>query len=284
MRCPRLVDLPAPPPGKTGWPWTVESDPLPERTPGGAAWPALSIVTPSYNQADYLEAAIRSVLLQGYGDLEYVVVDGGSTDGSVEILHKYAPWLTRWSSGPDGGQYDAVNKGFAATGGAVMAWLNSDDMYVRNAFWALGGAFGDLAGSVHWLTGMQAWWDDAGRLCAIEGARRYERPLIRLGCYEGRRLGWIQQESTAWSRDLWRRAGGALDAGLRYAADYFLWMRFSEHEDLYTLALPVAGFRAHGAQKTASLQPYYDELSRHLRLTGRQRRHRWLARRRLGRR
>src|SRR5262245_3501398 len=109
MQCPTLADLPPPPPGKTGWPWTEESRRSANQTAGGRPWPRISVVTPSFNQGDFIQETIRSILLQGYPNLEYLIFDGGSTDNTVEIIKKYSPWLTYWVSEPDGGQSEAIN-------------------------------------------------------------------------------------------------------------------------------------------------------------------------------
>lgn len=127
-RCPTLNDLPPPLEGKTGWPWTEQSKPLPETAPDGQRWPKISIVTPSYNQGKFIEECIRSVLLQGYPDLEYIIIDGGSTDETVEIIKKYEPWLTYWVSEPDRGQSHAINKGLLKSTGRLFNWHNSDDV------------------------------------------------------------------------------------------------------------------------------------------------------------
>jgi hypothetical protein len=129
VQCPRLSELPSPPLCKTGWPWTEESLRLPAERGDGRPWPRISVVTPSFNQKGFIEETIRSVLLQGYPNLEYFVIDGGSTDGSVEVIQKYAPWLTYWVSEPDGGQSHAINKGWRRACGEVLAWINSDDTY-----------------------------------------------------------------------------------------------------------------------------------------------------------
>lgn len=123
-----LAELPPTAQGASGWPWTEASEPLPPARPDGSPWPRISLVTPSYNQARFIEATLRSVLLQGYPNLEFIVVDGGSTDGSVEIIRRYAPWLTHWESERDRGQAHALNKGFARASGPIYNWLCSDDM------------------------------------------------------------------------------------------------------------------------------------------------------------
>jgi glycosyltransferase involved in cell wall biosynthesis len=132
MRCPRLHELPPPPAGKSGWPWTTETPPA--STADDSEWPRLSIVTISYNQAAYLEETIRSVLLQGYPNLEYIVIDGGSEDASVDVIHKYERWISYWVSEPDGGSTFAINKGLRRAAGEWVGLQNSDDFYYPGCF------------------------------------------------------------------------------------------------------------------------------------------------------
>lgn len=138
---PSLKDLPEPPPNKQGWPWTEESKPLPSQMPDGSPWPRISIVTPSYNQGCFIEETIRSILLQGYPNLQYIIMDGGSTDETVEIIRKYEPWLDHWESKKDQGQADAINKGLAIVDGEIFNWINSDDYLASNALKLIGKSF-----------------------------------------------------------------------------------------------------------------------------------------------
>lgn len=129
-----LLNLPEPPPGKTGWPWTEIPEPLPETMPDGSSWTKISVVTPSFNQGQFIEETIRSVLLQGYPNLEFIIIDGGSTDNTIETIKKYEPWLAFWVSEPDRGQSHAINKGINKATGEFLFWLNSDDICLPNAF------------------------------------------------------------------------------------------------------------------------------------------------------
>ena len=124
-----LKDLPTPPEGKTGWPWTQQTEPLPDKMPDGSEWPRISIVTPSYNYGRFIEETIRSVLLQGHPNLEYIIIDAGSKDDTVEIIRKYEQYLTYWVSEADDGQADAINKGYQQCTGDIFVWLNADDAY-----------------------------------------------------------------------------------------------------------------------------------------------------------
>ncbi|QEM11419.1 glycosyltransferase family 2 protein [Mucilaginibacter rubeus] len=127
-----LKVLPAPDNQYTGWPWTEETDPKVYRTNNN--WPKLTIVTPSYNQGRFIEQTIRSILLQNYPNLEYIVIDGGSNDETVSILEKYAPWISYYRSAKDNGQGQAINLGFSLASGDYYAWINSDDYYLKDVF------------------------------------------------------------------------------------------------------------------------------------------------------
>ena len=223
--------------------------------------PRISIVTPSFNQGSFLEATIRSVLDQDYPNLEYVIVDGGSTDNSIQIIKKYAHKLTWWVSERDGGQYEALNKGFAQTTGEIMAWLNSDDKYLPWTFATLADILTSLP-EVEWLTSvLHLFWDEAGRAVSCEEHPGFSRDLILSGgTLPG--CGWpawsfVQQESTFWRRSLWQKAGCHLDPRWSLAGDFELWLRFAAHAELFSVPTPLAGFRRHGNQKTSGNMDEY---------------------------
>lgn len=182
-------------------------------------------------------------------------MDGGSTDGSSEIIDRYRQSLTGVHSGADNGQYDAINKGFAKTDAPVMSWLNSDDMQMPWTLSVVGEIF-SLFPEVRWLTTrFPVRWDAMGRAVSCTDVRGYSREGILRGETlpgAGGFTTWpIQQESTFWRRDLWEEAGGALDVTLDAAADFDLWIRFARLAEPFSISVPLGGFRRHGDQKTS---------------------------------
>ena len=162
MRVIKLSDLPDPPHGKIGWPWTEGSEQLPERMSSGHSWPKISVITPSYNYDCYIEEAIRSVLLQGYPNLEYIIIDGGSSDGTCSIINKYRKWIDFFVSEKDSGLTDALLKGFDNVTGEWVGWQNADDFYARNAFYSLGNIFDNGIAACDIVHGVTYLTDDRG--------------------------------------------------------------------------------------------------------------------------
>lgn len=240
---PRLQDLP--PVTKMGWPWNVASEQFPSARADGSPWPKISIITPSFNQAQYLEETIRSVLLQGYPNLEYIIVDGGSTDGSVDIIRRYAPWLAWWVSEPDAGQSQAINKGFAKSSGEIMAWINSDDSYAVQAFQSVVQSFNDRG--TLWVAGLVDQVEANGTI--LRPGRRFEEKIENW--YVG---SPYLQPGIFWRHELWQKAGG-LDEGLQYCFDYDLLLRFVQQQPFALwVDHKLANFRIHPRSKTSTDQ------------------------------
>jgi len=222
--------------------------------------PKISIVTPSYNQGEFLEETILSILTQNYPNIEYIVIDGGSKDESVGIIRKYEDRIAYWHSEHDAGQYDAINQGLAKSTGEIMAWLNSDDKYTPWAFSVVAEIFSTYP-EIEWLTTLYPLRiDKRGRVvnCSYIGGfnRRSFFRGANLPMKTWHARSFIQQESTFWRRPLWERSGGHIDASLKLAADFELWARFFQYADLYSVATPLGGFRKHEKQKTSN---YMDE-------------------------
>lgn len=225
--------------------------------------PRISIVTPSFNQGEFIEQTILSVLEQNYPNLEYIIIDGGSTDKSIDIIKKYEKHLAYWVSEKDRGQYHAVNKGFAQSTGGIMAWINSDDMYCRWAFKAIAEIF-DQHPDVEWLTTLFPMiWDSDGQAAGCFARPGYSRDAFYEGRYSDlfsfKALQYIQQESTFWRRSLWERSGAKLSESLFLAADFDLWARFYEYAELAGVSIPLAGFRMHSNQRSHQMKEYREE-------------------------
>lgn len=205
-----------------------------------ANYPKITVVTASFNQGKYLEDTILSVLSQQYPNLEYIIIDGGSTDESVRIIRKYEDQLSYWVSEPDHGLYDAIQKGFKRSTGDVMAWLNADDLLHRKSLFQVANIFARYA-DIKWIMGSNTYFDESGYPFVFEAqpyAQRWSRKRLLLG--DGY---FIQQESVFWRKDLWLEAGGHLNQSFSLAADLELWLRFSRYQKLYSTSYMLAGFR-----------------------------------------
>lgn len=202
----------------------------------------ITVVTPSFNQAAFLEQTILSVLEQDYPALEYFVIDGGSTDGSVEIIKKYADRLAGWVSEKDAGQTDAINKGFARATGSVLAWLNSDDTYRPGAICE---AMDLLAEHPGWgmVYGDTRFIDGDGREIGKFPASQTDYDKLRQGYVH------IPQQASFFRADLWKKVG-PLDPSFFFAMDYDLWVRLARISDLVYVRRTWANFRLHGSAKT----------------------------------
>ena len=243
MRCPTLNDLP-PPAGKTGWPWTEESARLPNTMADGSLWPRVSVVTPSYNTGQFIEATIRSVLLQGYPDVEYIIIDGASTDESIAIIRQYESWLAYWVSEADRGQSDAINKGIRQATGDIVFWINADDLCLPGAFTSAVNAFAHHSQPL--LVVGQAWViDESGQYLGTQRSR-----FTSWQDYATRQCT-IRQVSTFFKRSILVDAG-LIDDSLHYTMDRELLLRLTSTHPPYVITEPLAAFRQRSGQKFAS--------------------------------
>lgn len=204
--------------------------------------PLVSIVTPSYNQAQFLEETIQSVLAQEYPSIEYILVDGGSTDGSLEIIQRYEERFEWWISEPDKGQTDAINKGFLRAHGEILAWLNSDDSYVPGAI-AEAVEFLQTHPQVGMVYGDANLVDVQGKVIGQFPARQTNYARLRRGYVH------IPQQATFFRANLWKRVG-PLDPTFYFAMDYDLWVRLARVSLLHYHPRLWANFRLHGSGKS----------------------------------
>lgn len=213
-------------------------------------WPKISVVTPSFNQARYIGATIESVLSQRYPNLEYIIIDGGSSDGSVEVIERYSEYLAHWVSEPDDGQTDALVKGFDRASGEIMCWLCSDDLHEPHTLREVAETF---ARNSRWqvVYGDSLWMDEHGRPI---------RPKKEIGF---NRFIWtydhnyLPQPSTFWRRGIYEKVGG-LDVRMNLAMDADLWSRFAEHAELHHVPRLWSRMRYYPEQKNLRLRDKSD--------------------------
>lgn len=243
----KLTDLPLPPKDKTGFPWTEH--PTPQHSKPNL--PKISIITPSFNQGLYIEETIRSVLLQNYPNLEYIIIDGGSKDETISIIKKYEHWITYWFSEPDDGQSDAINKGLRYATGDIFNWINSDDVYLPNALLSIGYFFSNKDLNV--LCGQEYLLYPNGQKILTTGTvicDTLEETIAR---------GHIQQPPTFFRMHVVKQLGG-VDTRLHFCMDAELWVNYLTHFGLAGVKkvnLITNFFRMHKMSKTTNAKTVY---------------------------
>jgi glycosyltransferase involved in cell wall biosynthesis len=231
-------EIPTPPDTESGWPWDKAVDTSADTGVDRKNWPKISIVTPSYNQGKFIEETIRSVLLQGYPNLEYIVVDGGSTDETVDILEKYDPWIDDWVSEPDDGQTHAINKGLHRATGDVHGWINSDDFFVRGALWRIAKGFASSECDV--LSG--------GRLL-VDAESNVTGWSIKPAFDPWKGGNTFPQDSTLWRSHVYEEVG-YLDESYDFAMDFDFFLRLYTHFKIQDTNDLIGAFRCYSESKT----------------------------------
>jgi glycosyltransferase involved in cell wall biosynthesis len=253
MICPSLSELPSPPPGKIGWPWTEETSWGLLAFDNPAAAPRISIITPSFNQGQFLEETIRSILLQRYPDVEYIIIDGGSTDESCEIINKYKRWISYAVSEPDHGQAHALNKGIANITGRVFGWINSDDLLLPGALNLIGCKHANSPGCI--IAGDVLIFQD--------GLSEADEEYCRQSGIQFRNFVEFWRPERDWAQpgvflptELMRKIGD-LDETLHYAFDHDLMCRTLPLAKVELLHKAIARYRHHSASKTVSQNEFF---------------------------
>lgn len=255
MQCPRLAELPKPPANRAGWPWTEESARVPEAMPDGKPWPKISVVTPLLNHRPFIEETIRSILLQGYPDIEHIIVDGGSIDGSFGLIERYSPWVKCIVQKGEG-QSAAVNRGLRLAAGDLIGWQNSDDFYGPDSFRQVALA-ADLSPDCEIFNGM------------VRGFQGQDSrpPWLFENCVEFSQERFLKEmcvmnQSMFFRRTIFER-GVYLKDDLHYAMDQDFFWRLSLEGFHYCLVPSLTGYyRQHENAKSttynvrADLEPY----------------------------
>lgn len=202
-------------------------------------WPRITLVTAVRNGVNYIDEAIRSVLDQGYPDLEYIIVDGMSTDGTVDIIRKYEKHLAWWVSRPDKNVYEALNTGFSRATGQLLGWLNASDKLHPKSLFVIGSVFAGFP-KIEWITGRPTLFSENGMTVGVSAVPRWSRHRYLAGANQH-----IQQESTFWRRSLWEKAGASLNESYRDVGDVDLWVRFFRHARIHPIDALIGGWRYH---------------------------------------
>lgn len=221
----------------------------------------ITVVTAVYNGAEYIEQCMQSIMNQTYKNFEHIIMDGGSTDGTIEIAKKYEKlYNVKVYSKKDKGMYDAIANGFDLATGDIFCWLNSDDMLLPWAFEVMQKTMSET--EAQWCMGFPTYWGDNNVNRCQFRISAYTQTAIKLGLHDGRVLPFIQQESTFWRKELWNKSKGELIRNYKIAGDYQLWKNFAKITPLYKINSMLAGFRTHEGQKSEDKDLYYSEVGK----------------------
>lgn len=221
--------------------------------------PLVSIVTVSYNSAKTIEETILSIINQTYKNIEYIIIDGNSTDGTQDIIRKYLQNIAYFTSEPDKGMYDALRKGFTKATGQICAYINSDDLYPNNAINDVVTAFTKNP-HVLWLKGLDVVYDKNSKITYRHLPPVIFNNLLKKGAYLGSYNQWIQQETIFWRRELNNTIDWNKFSSFKLAGDYFMWCCFSNKTSLYILPKYIGGFRRHAGQLSCNFSQYKKEV------------------------
>jgi len=219
--------------------------------------PLVSVICPVFNADKYIETTIKSVLGQMYSKIEFIVVDGKSTDGTLSIINTYKNSLAHFVSEPDAGMYDALAKGLRLATGEIVCYINAGDFLNPYAIEVAVDIFSDS--EVSWITGCRSICNENNAVTHVDLPFRYKKSLIRTGAY-GATLPYIQQESTLWRRTLLENVDFNFLKQLKYAGDYFLWWSFSKTTELQVISCPFGVFKKHEGQLSENMDSYFSEM------------------------
>lgn len=247
MQCQILKELSSPPSTNSGSPRPESSHRFAARMQVGADWPRISIVTPSLNQGQFIEETIQSVLGQNYPNLEYIIMDGGSSDNSVDIIRKYRDYITYWDSRTDCGQADAINRGFSIAKGQVFGWLNSDDMYLPGTLLYVAEQFQSLQRCFEGiLFGNCVHLNETNNL--VWGSQVH----VHHSSSDIELLDYLIQPSSFWTRAIWERVG-PLSMEMQYGFDWDWFIRAKRKGVRFEACKRyLSVYRIHPQHKTAT--------------------------------